>query len=209
MREAINEKLSEHATQVEWEHRETLEWLHEWAKRFNFEFKLQNPTPVIAVTHLRRRRLGEYQRGRDAHGLRYVIRISAGHLRACQLKPQRALETLCHEQLHQWQELRGRPGKRNYHNLEFRRKARYLGFVVSQGGVYESLEPGPFLDVLERYGIETELPMPTMTALERVAAQPTKLKKWSCSCTPPVNVRCAVELRATCCVCNQAFVLAY
>jgi predicted SprT family Zn-dependent metalloprotease len=57
---------------------------------------------------------------------------------------------------------------------------------------------------------ETGLPTITGTAVVAAPSAPkgkSKMKKWSCSCSPkPVNVRCAVQLNATCNVCGTYFV---
>src|SRR5437016_4854992 len=67
------------------------------------------------------------------------------------------LGTLLHEQLHFWQKLNGRPSKPgpgNYHNVQYRDRARRLGLDVSSRGVNEAYDPeGPFMKLLVETGV--------------------------------------------------------
>jgi hypothetical protein len=174
--------------------------LHEWTERFTFEFKLDVAVPVIQVEAIPFRTLGTYRRGRNGFALRDEITINARHVN----RPlSRLLATLLHELLHQWQEVHGRPSKRNHHNNEFRKKARSLGLVVNSRGETH-ITPGPFTDLLKRYDLDVVASEATRVNPSPIALAPgSKLKKWSCGCT---NVRCAVELAAVCAHCGEWFV---
>lgn len=74
--------------------------------------------------------------------------------------------------------------------------------VVNEG----YLADGPFLRLLREKGVR----VPETAALERDrrprARVGSKLKKWSCGCDRPVNVRDAVtDFRAVCLKCNRLF----
>lgn len=111
------------------------------------------------------------------------------------------LATLLHELLHEWQELHGKPSSSKYHNVEFRQKAESFGLVIDKWGHNVAVVPGPFTELLARYGVDP-------TSVLKIPPEPartpeaSKMKKCSCRCT---NVRCAVELHATCLSCGAAF----
>lgn len=197
--EEINESLKAHATAiVDWRYQELANVLHEWAERFELEFKLKIDIPALRIDRTRDLALGTYRAGRNGFGLRHEITFNTKHLKRPTAE---LLETLLHELLHEWQELHGKPSTSDYHNVEFRRKAREFGFVVHGRGHHEAVVPGPFTELLARYGVDP-------SSVLQIPPEPTrtpgasKMKKWSCRCT---NVRCAVELRARCLNCGAAF----
>ena len=50
--EPINAELKVHALGAEWEHHEAIALFHEWAQRFNLEFRLGLEVPVIAIDRM-------------------------------------------------------------------------------------------------------------------------------------------------------------
>jgi hypothetical protein len=197
--EPINDALKDHALGVEgWAYSEFARPLHEWAERFNEAFDLQLETPAIRLDRAGRRTLGTYLPGRNSFGLRHEVTLNTRHL---DRSLPELLETLLHELLHEWQELHGRPGKSNYHNKEFREKARSLGLIVDQWGHGMGVLPGPFTSLLEENGVNPQILSKPKVAGKRPPGK-SKLKKWSCRCT---NVRAAVELKAKCLHCGQIF----
>lgn len=205
----INDHLRAHASrQVDWNHHELVQQLYIWADRFSREFfdnALQ--TPALQVERIRARAIGTYRAGKNGFGLDYEITLNTRYL---DLPFAHTLETLLHEQIHQWQHIFGVPGRWNYHNLEFRRKALSLGMRVSDRGYHLGLEPGLFTELLAKHGIDAtsllyvgdeNLHIDDGNGVRKPAGM-SKLKKWSCGCT---NVRAAVEVHARCLSCDNLF----
>lgn len=153
--EHINAELRTHQESAsDWELTKTMRDLHAWGDRFVVEFKLNIGPPALMVERLRSH-LGHYRPGRNAFGLRDEIAIHDEHLAASPYW--RVLGTLLHECLHSWQEHNGTPPAStawNYHNREFRDKAKSLGLIVDKYG-HTAYAPGdtPFFLVLSKYGI--------------------------------------------------------
>ncbi len=180
-RPAVYDALALHQGAEAWAHRELAAELRGWADIFDSEFKLEAPEISLQIDRLSARRLGHFRYGHNGFGLKGEVAINERYLRRQQ--PHDVLGTLLHELLHAWQQAHGRPGRRNYHNKEFREKARGLDLVVDERGYTKYLP---------------EQPPPVV----RVRGQ-SKLKKWSCGCT---NVRVAVaEFRAVCLRCGAEF----
>ncbi|PWU05349.1 MAG: hypothetical protein C5B51_14790 [Terriglobia bacterium] len=202
--EAINMRLREHAVSLaDWDHREAAAFFHEWAERFNFEFKLDLPTPVIRIDRTSHFHLGAYRPDRNGFGLAHEITMNALYL-AKPLYDQ--LATLLHEELHAWQCLYNKSGRNNYHNIAFRRKAALYGLVIDERGRHRAILPGRFTQLLDAYGIDLPLladaaEQPLVAAVIRLPGE-SKLRKYRCGCT---NVRCAVELVAQCLKCGVNF----
>ena len=117
-------------------------------------------------------------------------------------EPWQVLGTLLHELVHAWQEVHGKPGKGNYHNRQFRDKARSLGLIVNQRGHTHYDAESPFFRCLATY----EIDVPTIPPNEYIVRGASKLRKWSCKCEPPINVRVAVShFNAQCLWCGTVF----
>jgi hypothetical protein len=199
--EPVNEALKEHSVRAQdWDFKQTVATLHEWAVRFNEAFQLGLPTPVIRLDRIGSSRYGHYCYGRNGFGLKYEIALNTKYID----RPfAQVLGTLLHEQLHAWQGMYGRPGKNHYHNVAFRNKARLYGLVIDERGHTLGFERGRFTELLSRHDVDTlALPMPG----ERPYVRPhgdSKMRKWRCGC--PTIVRCAVELAAHCDRCGARF----
>jgi hypothetical protein len=205
--EQINLALKAHQDNVEnWAKRALMEDLHVWAERFTLEFKLQTCVPALMLDRLSRRCCGHFRRGRNGFGLLNEIAINEMHVSKSRYWD--VLVTLLHELLHAEQEIGGKPGRGNYHNKEFRERARALGLIVDHWGhTWVASKPTPFLDILEKYGLtvpEITEPAPAMVT----SPGTSKLKLWVCQCTPnPVRVRVAIEdFQARCLKCGHVFV---
>lgn len=204
-REPINASLREHAVSLQDWARGALDLgarareLHRWAEIFEEEFGLGVDVPAIGLDELPRSRLGHYRYGRNAFGLADEIALNVRH---ADRPLSDVLATLLHEMLHQWQAKHGAPGKRNYHNREFRLEARTYGLVVDEHG-HSAVVEGPFTRLLARRGVQVA-DSARCAAPAEAAAEPArgKNKKYRCDCT---NVRCAVELRARCLRCGAEF----
>ncbi len=187
-----------------WDLHSYLAWLQAWSLVFVSEFDLGVSELSLSVDWLRGHCLGHFREGHNGFGLKAEIAINRRHL--SWRKPWQVLGTLLHELLHAWQDRFGKPGKWNYHNVEFRTKAAQYGLLIDSRGVTQYQPNSPFFAVLAKYDFPVpEIPEPT--AQQSVAR--TKLKKWSCNCNPPVNVRVArADFHALCLHCNHEFVRA-
>lgn len=206
----IYEALADHQKREPWEFSDVIQELHDWACRFNLEFKLQIPEVTIGIDRLRRAD-GQFRYGHNGLGLRREIILNRQHIEEG-LSPEEwydVLGTLLHEQLHAWQEEHGKPSKRNYHNRQFQRKAAELGLIVSPQGYqqYETPEHSPFFSLLEKHEIRLpKLSEPDRLKGHRKRAGNSKMKLWVCACRPPIKVRVGrKDFQARCLICGCNF----
>lgn len=201
------DELKRHQITEEWDYKPALAEFHRWKDLFGDEFKLQVSEIAIAVDRLSFWRLGQFRYGHNGFGLRGEITISRRHVLANLRSEQwwKVLGTLLHELLHAWQQEHGKPGKGNYHNIEFRGKALRLGLIVDTRGRTQYAPKSLFLDLLERHGVQVPaLEMPVRP--ENRLALGSKLRLWKCGCN--FSVRVAVsKFRAQCLNCGQLFEL--
>jgi predicted SprT family Zn-dependent metalloprotease len=193
--------LAQHQVVELWEGREIITFLQGWAERFIVEFKLNIPEVVLGIDRLPANRYAQFRGGHNGLGLRGEITINSRYLSS--REPWQVLGTLLHELLHGWQQAHGTVSRRNHHNIEFRDKAWELGLVVDRRGVTGYRADSEFKHLLASHGVV----MPTWAdrPTPRVKGS-SKLKKWSCGCRPPVNVRVAVaNFRARCLNCGCEF----
>ena len=115
-----------------------------------------------------------------------------------------------------------------YHSSEFKKEMAQWGITVADNGEAVEIESTVFPNVLKLLGMESLEPNlvdhdfesklnstePNETVVlnviepkSSIKKQPTKMKKWSCSCNKPTNVRCATHLQAYCTVCGSDFEL--
>jgi hypothetical protein len=201
--EPVTLAIREHQGAVEdWPYAALARQLHCWVEIFDSQFKLQLPSyPVLKFAPLRNA-YANYQAARGELGTKDNITFNTHELaRDVPL----LLATLCHELLHLWQTYHGTPGKGNYHNVEFRSKARACGLVVDDRGCHSGYTQ-TFAAVLAKYGVETgplvdEFAV-SQLRLYRAAHRDLKMKRWWCGCT---NVRCATDLDASCNRCGGTF----
>jgi hypothetical protein len=205
--EPINIAIKEHQGLVEdWKHRSLLKELHIWTERFDVEFKLKLPLPVIVVDKLSRRTLGFFRFGRNGLGLKHEITINSTHAQSKEFW--QVLGTLLHECLHLWQQTHGDPSNSNYHNKQYREKALSLGLVVDRWGHTQyAPENSSFLNVLAKYGVEVpQIPPLNEQRILVGRLNSSKLKLWQCQCPVPVKVRVArAAFRAMCLDCDGLF----
>lgn len=203
----VYDALSKHQQAVVgWDLQAVAAELHRWGELFRLEFKLEIPLPALRLCPLRISRLGHYYCGFNEFGLQNEIAISTRHIEACMHQDRwwRVLGTLLHEQLHLWQQVHGKPGRRNYHNVQYQKKAEALGLLIDRYGHTDYAPNSRFMNLLQSHGVNVPSIQQPMTEPRGVGQ--SKLKKWSCGCT---NVRVAVaDFRAVCLKCNERFVLA-
>jgi hypothetical protein len=192
--------LAEHQRNMAWDRREIFGTLQAWAERFVFEFKLKIPEVALCIDPLPVKTLGHFRCGYNGFGLQREIALNELYLGGA-LPPWRVLGVLLHELLHGWQEVHGKSGKHNYHNVEYQKKAGGLGLIVDGRGITTYADESPFKDLLIRYGVD--VPLLSFQAPPPKQQGVSKLKKWRCGCT---NVRVAVPgFRALCLNCGNEF----
>jgi hypothetical protein len=193
--------LADHQRNEPWDRRDLFASFQAWADRFIFEFKLEIPQVALSIDSLSPRTLGHYRCGYNAFGLQREIALNERYLSG-QLAAWEVLGVLLHEVLHGWQEVHGKAGQHNYHNIQYQKKARELGLIVDGRGVTKYAEASPFKDLLIRHGVD----VPQLEFISPAARSKgnSKLKKWTCGCT---NVRVAVaDFSARCLNCGNEFV---
>jgi hypothetical protein len=202
--EPVYQVLAEHQqTAQRWDLNAVAADLHRWAEIFRLRFKLEIPIDALRLRPLPRTRLGHYYCGYNSFGLQNEIAISTHHIERCRAGDQwwKVLGTLLHEELHLWQQLWGRPGKNNYHNVQYQAKAAPLGLIVDARGYTSYAAESPFKDLLREYGVK--VPVGPQVVVTRESGV-SKLKRWSCGCT---NARVAVpDFQARCLKCGNLFV---
>lgn len=201
VQEAISIALRDHQTSVtDWSYAGLVRELHRWVPIFDLEFNLQLPSyPVFQFESLRNA-YATYFCGRGALGTKDNITFNTNDLTR---EPALLLGTLLHELLHLWQHYAGQPGRGNYHNVQFRDKALRCGLLVTPEGCNTG-HTQVFTKVLEKYGVHLQ-PLAAQLAVKVVSKREVRMKKWRCGCT---NVRCAVDLQATCLCCGRQFLRA-
>lgn len=183
--------LAEHQRTEEWWLRAIITVLQCWAELFNSQFNLGIPELVIGADRLDRRRLGQFRYGHNGLGLKGEVIINVRHIRRLVAEPELLLMVLLHEQLHAWQQAHGKPGAGNFHNGQYRSKAKDLGLTVDDRGATEIDGRGRFRDLLQQHGVQFP-DLPQEKKREERATE-TKMKKWTCQCAPPVSLRVGRE----------------
>lgn len=201
--EPINEALADHQTKASgWEFQKLMDDLHRMVGLMVTEFKLDIGIPALTVEALSVKRYGHFHRDRNGFGLIGEIALNRRYLTT---RPYwMVLGTLFHELLHFHQQVHGKPGKGNFHNREFRAKAKSYGLVIDTKGVtdYEA-PPTAFSAFLEKHGIKMpKLPEPPVVPPKGKS----KLSLWMCPCGIRVRVGRA-EFSATCNLCTGRFEL--
>lgn len=200
--EQINVTLRDHQRNTpSWDFSKVVAELHCWAERMILEFKLQIPFPCILIERLRLR-YGHFRPCRNGFGLKDEIGLDEAHVRNSPFW--RVCGTLLHELLHVEQKYHGRPGRRNYHNKQFRQTAAALGLVIDQRG-YTQFMPGAtsFFSLLKKYGVDfPAIPEVQQPNIKKVGS---KLKLYECRCGVKVRVGRSC-FHAQCLDCGGAFV---
>lgn len=195
----VYQVLAVHQRCEDWNGRDLLCFLQEWAVRFAIEFELDVPELALRVDVLPRSYLGHFRPGHNGFGLRGEIALNSMYLR--RLGAWEMLGVLLHELIHAWQFAHGTPSDGNHHNAEYRRKAESLGLIIGRCGITGYSAESRFKDLLHRFDIEA--PAKEVLPQDRRVKGESKQKKWSCGCT---NIRCAVlDLRAQCLKCGREF----
>ena len=199
--QSVYQALCEHQqTDETWELKPLLAFLHRWAERFGLEFILHIRAISLRVDGFDPRSPGRFHPDHNGFGLVGEAALNRRYL--ADRPAEETLATLLHQLIHAWQQVHGQPsGKSSDHNREFRDKARDCGSVVDKAGHTAVASASAFSRLLDRHGLDDFPGFPPEPNTSK-----TKLKKWSCCCNPPINVRVAVpEFRARCMICGKLF----
>lgn len=192
-------------TETSWDFRPYVDEFIRWREIFNVEFKLELTPTVFRIGGARSGCFGHFRPSPNDFGLPREIAFNERHLVARLVAGEfwKAIGTLLHELLHAWQFDHGRPGLRNHHNRELRRKAASYGLVIGSRGFTEYKPGSPFMGLLESYGVRVPELQDRPDNLE-TSPPGSKLKKWRCECT---NVRVAIgDFQAICLKCGHRFI---
>lgn len=189
-----------------WEYQTKAKTFYLWFDRFNQKFfQKQLLLCLLSFEQTNRKTLGHYVLDRNGIGVKDNINLNSIHLSRRNLWE--SLATLLHEMAHQWQENYGKVNKGDYHNKEFIQKMEGFGLSYNSKGQRIAMPKGEFVSFLKKYKIEIKkedvtLSLPTFPSK-------SKLKKYSCQCQPPINIRVANSLfSAKCNICGEDFELA-
>lgn len=207
---SLNSKIREHVETLDsWKNKEMVKTLYKWFDLFNQEFfnnKLDQC--VISLQKQRVNNLGHYHTEINDIGLQDNINLNSKNIHRPMWD---ILFTLLHEQVHQYQRRLGSfsvakenpPKNPNYHNKEFLQMTSSFGLHHNKKGQKIKAPDGRFVEFLKKHGVEV-----TETDCKDVAIfkGKSKLIKYSCECTPPINIRVAVShFSAICNLCKAEF----
>jgi len=198
----------------DWEYAEEASYLYQKAVLFKDRLidplhrldRERLPDPVIAFENLRNlNTFAAFRLTRSPEGLQNEIIMNSEHFIDKDGKKEWAfgrwaeLETLLHEQVHEFQQVYGKdpiiPGKsKNYHNKEFVEKCESIGLHPMLGaGCHTQLADGPFEILMKELGVEKPqgLPEPPgdlnidwfrwfMEELGKGRKGKSTLHKWTC-----------------------------
>lgn len=182
-----------------WKYRDLVAELHTWVDRFHKDFELNVPTPIIAITPLRRNILATYRLGRNEIGARTTITFNE---RWIPLRPLAdTLVTLIHELVHAYEEWHlGREKGGFYHTKAWREKMEEIGIIADDHGVAQTVLR-IFIDYLQLYGVPD---IQFRRSREKAPAKRRQMQKWICGCSSERPAR-AVLLNARCEDCGQKY----
>lgn len=199
MESEITPALADHQQTAEWDWKDLARTLYAYDRMLREWFSLDLPPFVIRLGRLRGSTFGHFRAGCNEFAVAGEVAINTRYVDS--LPFGETIGTLHHEQLHLWQQVHGRPGKGNYHNRQYQRKAAESGLFVDSRGHTQYDPNGRFMAFLREHGIEIPA-LPAPAADTRLTGN-SKLKRWSCSCT---NVWAAVQnVAASCLRCGQEF----
>lgn len=188
-----------------WRYRLLLAELHLWVDRFDADFGLYVPTPVIGVAALRYTTIAEYQLGRSDIGARTTITFND---RWIEVRPfADTLATLLHEYLHAWEEWHcGREKGGWYHSVAWREKMAEIGIIADDHGRHHRVALR-FTAYLNRYGVpqlDTLLPDVLPGTVVTPPSKRRQMPKWTCACPGGRPAR-AILINAQCMDCGQLY----
>ena len=205
--EAVALAIRDHQSNASnlWRYRMLLPELHLWVDRFDHDFDLRLPTPVIAIGELRYTTIANYRLGRSDIGTRTTITFNEDWL---QIRPfADTLATLLHECLHAWEEWHCDREKGGwYHSVAWCEKMAEIGIIADDHGRHQRVALR-FTDYLHRYGVpplDTLLPDAPRGIIATPPSKRRQMPKWICACPGGRPAR-AIALNARCLDCGQLY----
>ena len=219
----LNEAIIKHArASADWKHYSAADFAYTVADSVNVQlFEAKLPKLLVGFDTRLKLKSGSYYFEGDSVSLKHH----------CDLPPDLGyLDTviaIIHNMTHLYTDI-NKPKGQWYHSSEFRKEMAQWGITVADNGEATGVDAVIFPDVLKLIGMESLEPdlvdhdfesklnstEPNETVVLNVIEPkpktqkaPTKMKKWSCSCNKPTNVRCATKLQAYCTVCGSDFEL--
>lgn len=222
---SINKAIKENArTTADWKHREMADFAYTVFESVNDQL-YQGMLPDCAIGFDNRlKKAGEYYFESDSMGLKHHFDMRSD------LSKIEIIIAVLHNSVHAWQDAE-KPKGQWYHTNSFAKEISNWGITVNKSGDAVELDVAVFNDTLDKIGmtnyrsdvIDFEAveakdfslnPNTQSETITKVKApgtksktQVNKMKKWSCACSPPTNVRCATNLQAHCDVCLADFEL--
>ena len=221
---SINNAIKENArTTVEWEHRELADFAYSVFEAVNAQL-YHGMLPDCAIGFDKRlKKAGEYYFESDSMGLKHHFDMRPD------LTKVEVIIAVLHNAVHAWQDAE-KPKGQWYHTNSFGKEISNWGITVDKNGDAVELDINVFSDTLDKIGMTTyrtdvmdyeaveatdfslnpNLQAETITKVKAPTTKSktvNKMKKWSCACSPPTNVRCATNLQAHCDVCLADFEL--
>jgi len=205
-RPSVHQAIANHQlTEIDWRWNPAIREFHRWKGIFTQELPLPVPEVAFCIGYTRLRCYGYFRPGPNWFGFPREILLRESFVVECLQKRifWRVLGTQLHELVHAWRSKYGQPGKGNYHNAEFREKAREFGLIVDARGCTDFDPSGPFHQLIAKHGV-ADLKVPDGLWLQPAGS---KLHKWVCGCQPQYGVRVAIEhFDASCNRCGERFI---
>jgi predicted SprT family Zn-dependent metalloprotease len=223
----LNKSIQQHArTSTDWKHRDRADRAYFYFESVNAKlYESELPSVIIGFDD-RLKKAGSYYHEADSVGLKHHFDI-----RSDLTELELVIATL-HNAAHAYIDAYKSKGQW-YHTKTFRYEMERWGIKVdTDGDVKSIIDPESFSSTLKKIGAEHVVPeildydptdetkenekivdsvinkikMQSITSSKPKASK-TKMKKWSCACSPPTNVRCATNLTAMCLDCDSDFEL--
>ena len=221
----INKSIKEHARNSnDWVHQDKADKAYTLYDSIN-ENLYNNGLPEIVIGFDDRlKKAGEYYFEGDNISLKHHFDIRTD------LTPIELVIAVLHNAIHAYTDIhKGKGGW--WHMSAFKKEIQQYGITVQDNGDLKDIDVDIFGDVMDRIGMGSvradlidfevveAIPKPeekSSTLLSQYSktkittAKPkgtSKMKKWSCSCPLPTNVRCATNLTAYCHTCMADFEL--
>ena len=220
----INKAIKENArTTAEWKHREKADFAYSVYEAVNENlYDKQLPDVVIGFDN-RIKKQGEYYFEGDNISLKHHFDIRDD------ITKLEVIIAVIHNAVHVRQDVY-KPKGQWYHSTEFSTEISGWGIGVDKAGDAVDIDIDTFNNTLDKIGqsnyrsdvldfdpveakdlsLNSTVTEPTITKVKAPGKKSkaiNKMKKWSCACNPPTNVRCATNLQAHCDVCMADFEL--
>jgi len=217
----INKAIQQHArTSYDWKHQQIADKAYTIFGAVNeYLYKLALPEVIIGFDD-RLKKAGEYYFEGDNMSLPHHFDIRTD------LSEIELTISVIHNAVHAFQDVHKAKGTW-YHSALFRDEMKGWGIIVDSSGDVYDIDFDIFGEVLGRIGLtgirdhlvdfeisEAQLSTGIQIAQQQAATikqittktpKKNKMKKWSCTCNPPTNIRCYTNVTAYCTTCNTDF----